>query len=186
MATTMVEIEGIFEWAKVFENNRDFKYSEETDGEYQISVVMDKANADKLRDAGCRRKITTDPEGRGFVVRLTRPHAGKNAWACGQPQVAGPDGTAWDIRENGLIGNGSSGRVLASVFTTTKGTGTRLEAIQVVDHVQFVSEGGDGDAPKGGVNSFFKDMTGSTPKQPVTPAPKAASSAPIPEDEIPF
>ena len=43
MATEMVEIEGIFEWAKVFEHNRDKRYSADTDGEYQLSIIMDEA-----------------------------------------------------------------------------------------------------------------------------------------------
>lgn len=184
MATQMIEIDGIFEWAKVFESNRDYRYSEDTDGEYQLSIIMDDDTAKRLKAAGCGKKMYQDPEGRGVVVRLTRPHSAPNAWAGGAPKVAGPDGSPWDIKENGLIGNGSSGRVLASIFETKTGRkGTRLEAIQVVDLVQYVSDDG-GSASGGGVNSFFKDMTGGAPKA-NTSAPQTAK-APIAEDEIPF
>lgn len=184
MATEMVEIEGIFEWAKIFEHNRDRRYSEDTDGEYQISIIMDEANAKKLKAAGCQKKMTADPDGRGTVVRLTRPHAAANAWAGGAPKVAGPDGTAWDVESDGTIGNGSRGRVLAAVFETKNSgrKGTRLEAVQVIDHVEYVNPEGDG-APKSAASSFFKDYTGGNS----TPAPKATAKADsVAEDVIPF
>ena len=183
MATEMVEIEGIFEWAKVFEHNRDKRYSADTDGEYQLSIIMDEANTKKLKAAGCQKKMEADPEGRGTVVRLTRPHAAANAWAGGAPKVAGPDGTAWDLETNGTIGNGSRGRVLAAVFETKTGRkGTRLEAVQVIDHVEYITD--DGDGPKGGAaSSFFKDFTGGNSAPAAKAAPKAA---PVEEDVIPF
>ena len=183
MATQMVEIEGIFEWAKVFEVNRDHRYSEETDGEYQLSVIMDDDNAKKLKAAGCQKKMESDPEGRGTVVRLTRPHKAMNAWAGGPPKLAGPDGTAWSLEDDGMIGNGSSGRVLAAVFETKTGRkGTRLEAVQVIDLVRYESEGDGGGASA--TSSFFKDYTKDQPKA----ATKSAAKAPAPdlEDEIPF
>jgi hypothetical protein len=184
MATEMVEIEGIFEWAKIFEHNRDRRYSEDTDGEYQISIIMDEANAKKLKAAGCQKKMTADPDGRGTVVRLTRPHAAANAWAGGAPKVAGPDGTAWDVESDGTIGNGSTGRVLAAIFETKTGRkGTRLEAVQVIDHVEYVNPDGDDAPKKGAAASFFKDYTGGNS----APAPKPAAKADsVAEDVIPF
>jgi hypothetical protein len=177
MATQMVEIEGIFEWAKIFESNRDFRYSEETDGEYQLSIIMDDANAKKLKSAGCQKKMERDPEGRGTTVRLTRPHNAGNSWAGGAPKVAGPTGTPWSIADDGMIGNGSFGRVLAAVFETKTGRkGTRLEAVQVIDHVKYETEGGEA-TPS---NSFFKDYTKAS-------APKQAAPAKVQQaDEIPF
>lgn len=186
MATKMVEIEGIFEWAKIFEHNRDRRYSEETDGEYQLSIIMDDENTKKLKEAGCQKKMIKDPDGRGTVVRLTRPHQAPNAWAGGAPAVAGPSGTAWDVDSDGSIGNGSTGRVLAAIFETKTGRkGTRLEAVQVVEHVPYVTD--DGAAPSGGgAASFFKDFTSSTASSPA-PKPKAVKqAAPVEDDVIPF
>ena len=183
MATQMVEIEGIFEWAKVFEVNRDRRYSEDTDGEYQLSVIMDDANAKKLKAAGCQKKMESDPEGRGTVVRLTRPHKAMNSWAGGAPKVAGPDGTAWSLEEDGMIGNGSTGRVLAAVFETKTGRkGTRLEAVQVIDLVRYESEGDGGSS--NATSSFFKDFTKDQPKS--APTKSVKEPAPDLEDEIPF
>ena len=186
MATQRIEVEGIFEWAKVFEVNRDYKFSEETDGQYQLSVIVDADTAKKLKAAGCRRRPSIDEEGRGQVFRFTRPHHTSNSWQCGAPKVAGPDGSPWNIEEDGLIGNGSSGRVLLEIYDTTKGTGTHLVAVQVTDHVQYVSEGGsssDSTVSGPSVDSFFKNTAGASPK------PKAATPAPqqdLASDEIPF
>jgi len=183
MATEMVEIEGIFEWAKIFEHNRDHRYSADTDGEYQLTIIMDEANTKKLKAAGCQKKMTQDPDGRGTMVRLTRPHSAPNAWAGGAPKVAGPDRTEWDLETHGTIGNGSRGRVLAAVFETKTGRkGTRLEAVQVIDHVPYITD--DGDSPKqSAVSSFFKDYSGGETKASPKPAAKADS---VSEDVIPF
>jgi len=187
MPTQLVEIEGIFEWAKVFEQNRDYRFSEETDGEYQLSIIMDDANAKKLKAAGCQKKMSPDPEGRGTVVRLTRPHTAPNQWAGGPPPVGRPDGTKWSLEDDGLIGNGSTGRVRAAVFDTRTGRkGTRLEAIQVVNHIPHVSEGDTGGA---GLNSFFKDMTSVTAPATNSPSPATKSkkvAEALAEDDIPF
>lgn len=188
MPTQIVEIEGIFEWAKVFEHNRDYRFSEETDGEYQLSIIMDDTNTKKLKSSGCQKKMTTDPEGRGTVVRLTRPHEAPNEWAGGPPPVGRPDGTKWDLEEDGLIGNGSTGRVRVAVFDTRTGRkGTRLEALQVVDHVRHAGDGGSGGG--GGLDSFFKDMT--SVKAPATNSPSPTTKSKkvaeaLADDDIPF
>lgn len=187
MPTKLLEIEGIFEWAKVFEQNRDYRYSEETDGEYQLSIIMDDDNAKKLKATGCQKKMTPDPEGRGTVVRLTRPHTAPNKWGGGPPAVGRPDGTKWDLEEDGLIGNGSTGRVRVAVYDTNTGRkGTRLEAIQVVNHIRHV---GEGDSVGSSLNSFFKDMTSVTAPATNSPSPATKSkkvAEALADDDIPF
>lgn len=190
MATEMVVLEGITEWPKLFEFNRDKpEWSRDTDGEYSLRVILDDENVKKIKAAGSQKKLATDPDGRGMVFAPTRPHKARNDWAGGPPKVAGPDGTPWDTQTDGLIGNGSKVRVLVAVYDAGSGRkGTRLEAVQVVDHVPFISDN-DGASGGGGVNSFFKDLTGGQPAP--APAPKAAAapvkaSAPVSEDSIPF
>ncbi len=187
MATELVKVEGILEWAKIFEVNRDYRYSEETDGEYQITVIMDGDNTKKLKEAGCAKTFKKDEQGRGTVVRLTRPHNTGKDWQGGPPKVAGPDGTAWDLQADGLIGNGSRGVVVVSIYGGEDGLrkGSRLEAVQVIDHIRYESEN---NGNYGGYESFFKDYTkGEDPKKsaPVKSAPVKREHVEL-NDEIPF
>lgn len=184
MATTMVEVEGIAEWPKLFEFNRDKPdWSKETDGEYTVQIVLDDANKAKLEAAGTQKKFRTDAQGRGHVFAPTRPHLARNEWAGGAPKVAGPTGTMWNTEADGLIGNGSRIRVLVAIYDAGQSRkGTRLEAVQVTELVPYISEGGSG-SQGGGVNSFFKDTTGGSAPSTPTPAPKKAA---VELDEIPF
>lgn len=186
MATTMVEIEGIVEWPKLFEFNRDKPDWNDTDGLYTLRVIIGDEDVAKLKKAGTQKKMETDKDGRGMVFAPTRPHLARNAWAGGPPKVAGPDGTPWNPEEDGLIGNGSKCRVLVAVYDAGRLKGTRLEAVQVVEHVPYVSDGGSGNGG-GATSGFFKDLTGSSSKSaPVAVKAKKAAAAVAVEDEIPF
>lgn len=184
MATTMVEVEGIAEWPKLFEFNRDKPdWSKDTDGEYTVQLILDDANKAKLESAGTQKKFRTDSQGRGHIFAPTRPHKARNEWAGGAPKVAGPDGTMWNTETDGLIGNGSRVRALIAIYDAGQNRkGTRLEAVQVTEVVQYISEGGNSGASGGGVNSFFKDTTSGSS------APKAAApkQVVVAGDEIPF
>ena len=187
MATTMVEIEGIVEWPKLFEFNRDKPDWNDTDGLYTLRVIIGDDDVAKLKQAGTQKKMETDPEGRGKVFAPTRPHQAKNAWAGGPPKVAGPDGTPWDPQEDGLIGNGSRCRVLVAVYDAGRLTGTRLEAVKVVDHIPYVSEGSNqSSGGAGALNGFFKDLTGEKKAAPKPQVKSKQVADAVAEDEIPF
>jgi hypothetical protein len=188
MATTMVEVQGIVEWPKLFEFNRDKPEWNDTDGLYNLRIILDDDDVAKLKQAGTQKKFETDPENRGMVFAPSRPHKAKNEWAGGPPKVAGPDGTPWNVDEDGLIGNGSVCRVLIAVYDAGKLKGTRLEAVQVVDHVPYISDKEGSGAGGAGVNSFFKDMTkngDSAASKPQAVKAKKVAAA-LAEDEIPF
>ena len=188
MATTMVEVQGIVEWPKLFEFNRDKPSWNDTDGLYKLNIILGDEDVAKLKEAGTQRKFKTDPEGRGLVFSPDRKHKANNEWAGGPPKVAGPDGTPWNVDEDGLIGNGSVCRVLIAVYDAGKLKGTRLEAVQVVDHVPYISDKEGSGAGSAGVNSFFKDMTkngGSAAAKPQAVKAKKVAAA-LAEDEIPF
>ena len=91
----------------------------------------------------------------------------------------------WNLEEDGLIGNGSKCRVLVAVYDAGRLKGTRLEAVQVVDHIPYVSEGG-GQPTGGGLNGFFKDLTAETKAAPSAPVKAKKAAAAVAEDEIPF
>lgn len=181
MATKTIELQGILEWTKVFESNRDQgEFDVETDGATTVDIIMDDENLKLMKDAGVRKQGKMDDEGRGTRVKFKRPWKDKfdREWAAGPPSVYGPDGSVW-TEEDGLIGNGSIGVVFVDVYDTKMGKGTRLSGVQVIDHVEFDGEGGGTSGPKPKdytAGKASKDNTGSS-----STGQKTAT-----EDEIPF
>jgi hypothetical protein len=85
---------------------------------------------------------------------------------------------------DGYIGNGSTGLVRVAVYPAGNSgrTGSRLEAVQVVDHVEYESEGG-------GSSGGFKDLSSYSSKeakQEDAPKKKVAAKKPVEDDAIPF
>jgi hypothetical protein len=82
-----------------------------------------------------------------------------------------------------LIGNGSTGVVLASVYNAKGLWGTRLDGVQVIDPVEYDS-GDDGDyTPKPRFQDHSKSAAPTPAKAKSKPAPKKKEDL---EDEIPF
>ena len=190
MATEYITTEGPIIWAKVFEQNRDFPpFDDNKDGFYTLTQIIDDAEKAKLEAAGCRKKLETNPDGPGWLYKPRRAHTvpGKD-WAGGPPKIAKPDATPWSLEDDGLIGNGSVCLLVCQVYDSRNGKGTRLEAIQVLEHVPYASEGG------AGPTSFFKDRTGGEAARdkavvdfikPREPKPEAQKREVL-DDEIPF
>ena len=175
MPSTQLKVNGILQWAKVFESNRDnAEWTKETDGAYKVTVLMDKEMADELKASGCRKKITEE-DGK-FKVTFSRPHTAKYDWQGGAPVVADVTGKAWNLEEKGLIGNGSTGNVVIDLYDGGPlGKGTRLIGVQVIDHVVYESEGGSSQP-----RAMFEDLSGGS----AAVSPKSAS--PEQQDSIPF
>jgi hypothetical protein len=138
MSTELFEFEGIASWARVFEQNRDMdkRFHGDYDGLCSIDLEMDKEEYDKFIATGSR--TSGKPGENGIIVKFKRKFA--HAFAGGAPKVAKADGTLWKLEEDGLIGNGSRVKVFATVYDTKIGKGTRLEGVQVLEHVPFESE----------------------------------------------
>ena len=143
MTAQLVELEGTLNWAKVFSFNKDTNEDYHgPGGAYTVDVLLEKDQLDKLTKSGSRLKpkVTDD----GIAIRFKRKHinaAGIEEFG-GPPKVVDAEKELWP--EGVLIGNGSKGKVYISVYETKLGKGTRLEGIQVTDHVQFEGEGGGG------------------------------------------
>lgn len=196
MAATKLYLQGEIEWAKVFEQNRDKRGPngawEDRGGACTIVLWLDKENQKKFNESGSRMsyqkakddtgayEVKVDDQGRK-ALQLRRywinekfPNYG------GAPEVNRIDGTEWDLEEDGLIGNGSVGIVCATIYDTATGKGTRLEGVQVLEHVEFKSEGGSG-------GGMFQDRSGGAKKEGKTPPkPAPAKTAADLDDEIPF
>ena len=148
MTTQLIELEGIASWAKVFENNRDMNADFHGEGgAYTVDVQLEKEELDKLTKSGSRLKPKLGDDGVSIRFKRKHIHPGGIEELGGPPKVVGPEKETI----NGIIGNGSRVKVYVSVYDTKLGKGTRLEGMQVVDLVEYESEGGEG----GGVRLPF-------------------------------
>jgi len=177
MATRKVKLEGIAEWAKVFEENREmtgYKPTPEAVGAYEdcngackIDIIMNDVNYKKLQASKSMKKGTDDALDRGRKVTFVRKFETGRDWDSGVPIVLKEDNTRWDYESDGPIGNGSIVEVTLAVYDIKKygNTGTRLERVKVIDHKPY-----DPDEEE----------------QFASPPPKKESANEIANDEIPF
>lgn len=152
MATRKVKLTGIAEWAKVFTQNRDM---EGFDGAYRdcngactIDLILDDENLALLKASRSMKRGVPDTEGRGTRVKLVRKYDTGKDWDSGAPIVKKSDGSNWDYSLDGTIGNGSTVEVVLSVYDTKMKSivGTRLDAVIVIDHVEYVADAVSDDA----------------------------------------
>ena len=149
MATRKVELTGISEWAKVFEENRDLRGFEgawlDTDGRCTINVILDDKEMAKLVASKSMKKGKPDPEGRGTTVKFDRKFDTGRDWDSGAPVVTKADGTRWNYDEDGIIGNGSTVEIKLSVYDTKRKDiiGTRLDRVKVIEHVEYIAPDDD-------------------------------------------
>ena len=143
MATTKLVLEGEFNWAKVYPENRDMKgyegVYEECDGAYTIDVLLDEDNFQKLKASGSMKAKNKHPDENGkYKVKFVRKHTAPFEWAGGAPKVIDANGDVFTRP----IGNGSQGFVELTVYTTSRKNiiGTRLDAVQITNLVEFEQE----------------------------------------------
>lgn len=187
--TTAVQftIRGKVKWAKVFENNRDLKGPngnwERDGGRYTITVVVDDKSEKTLKEVGSQKKVKVDSEG-DRVVQLERKHIAPYSYG-GPPRVIHADKTPWSFMDDGLIGNGSEAIIAGTVYEAGGLKGTRLEVVQVLDHVVYEVDNPDYDPlDKFGIVSQADDADEEKPK--AKKATKKKTSEEVPDDEIPF
>ncbi len=134
-------------WAKVLDGNPD-EYGDKVF--YKISLSPDDESVSKFNKSGMTlkyRELTSeepdvmgwtfrrDVEGRTFKDKKTGK---EKTLGGGAPRVVDAEGNKWDT--DVLIGNGSTVEILVSTYQTkTKPikTGHRLEAVKVIDLVQY-------------------------------------------------
>lgn len=148
MATRNVYLTGKAKWAKLTESNMDTKFGEK----YTIDVYLDDAGIIALKSSGSRITIREDEEGK--FVKLSKDHKRKVTdedtgqlvdEILGPPDVGmGKDEEGYLIPFKELIGNGSTVEVKVAVYDSKFGKGTRLEAVNVLNHVPYESKSPDG------------------------------------------
>lgn len=183
----VVELRGKAHWAKIFEENRDKtgpKGAWEKDGgRCTIKLYLDDDEYEKLKAAKSQKQLKSDADGQ--YVDLDRKFVAPHTYG-GAPRVFGPDGvTPWTI-EDGLIGNGSEVIVYVTVYDGKGLMGTRLEVVQIVDHIEYESpEGDDGEYdPMAKFN--LRDHSSKAAKPKATKAKTTKAPADDLDDEIPF
>ncbi len=135
MSTQIIYVSGTAKWAKVYEDQLDTKFG----ANRNIVVYPDEASIIALKSAGCRSEPKTDED--GVYYKFKREHEKEikgEKVVFGPPKVIDADGALF----NKKIGNGSKVTVKLSVYDTSKGKGTRLEAVRVDEHVPFEENGG--------------------------------------------
>lgn len=185
MASERIELFGEFMYPKVFEFNRDKQGPNgawaDKGGACTIDLLMDEGNYQKYKESGARLKVHEEDGSYRVKFRRMFTHD-KIPELGGAPRVANIEGKPWEPDEDGLIGNGSKGFVQISVYDTATGKGTRLEGIQVVEHVPYES-----DYDPTGYTGFSDKSDLVEGKK--TKAKAKASKAPVssdPEDDLPF
>lgn len=158
MTTKIITLEGPCYYAKIFEDNRDMKgYEgayEDCNGAYEITVALDDVEHQKLNDSGSKVQGVLDDEG-FHRCKFKRKHEVRNrknneiiSEFSGPPRVVDADGELWPHTKDmpSLVGNESRVLVAVSVTPDKKKPSivyTRLEGVQVLDHVEYVEgEGG--------------------------------------------
>lgn len=181
---TTVELRGKVKWAKVFEENRDMNGPngvwKDDEGRYTITLVVDDISKAALKEAGSQKRVKEDSEG-DKVVQIERKHKAPFTYG-GPPRVVHADTSPWSLEDDGLIGNGSECIVFATVYEAGGLKGTRLEVVQVIDHVEYESEYDP--------TSKFNLKDHSTPT-PAKASPKKASKKKsdieeLEDDDVPF
>jgi hypothetical protein len=179
-----VELDGIIEWAKLFEHNRDQKgYNDayvDTNGRTTVNFILDDDNMAKLKKTGSLKRGKPDPEGRGTSVKFDRKWETGREWDSGAPAVYRVDGNPWNHEVDGEIGNGSIGRIqlVVTYFPSVKTFSTRIEKVKILEHVPY----------EGPTDPFKVDESGKAPA-PQKAATPTTTPPPMEEDlsdEIPF
>jgi len=148
---------GKCEYAMIFEDNRSmlgwndatqaFDVPHPLGGRYSIGLIMDPADYKKFKMTGAYPALHSKYTEEGDdLVKLGRNHETRgrdgNVWkeVSGPVKVTHADGKPWDFEKDGAIGNGSTVEVEVTVYQTTKAPGTRLEAVKIIDLVEYAPE----------------------------------------------
>lgn len=136
-------------WARVYEGNHDEFGGKEF---YKITVALDDESWALFNKSGLKLKpkeVSSDDDTLGITFRRdvhakTGVDKKGKPWSLGggAPRVVDVDGDEFDD----LIGNGSVVEVLVERYPSKIGKwGHRLEAVKVIDHVQYEAPDDDED-----------------------------------------
>jgi hypothetical protein len=133
MATTKHKVQGIAQWAKVFDSNKELRdwqgNPHDFGGLFKIDVILDKENKALYKTSGTSGKGKFDDDG-NFIATFKRKEKERFEWAGGAPKVLNSDDSLFT---GTMIPNGSKVEVEFTVYTTSMSPGTRLESVKVLE-----------------------------------------------------
>lgn len=142
----MIDVTGKGKWAKLFEHNRDMGSKKAEGAKYDypeatsIEVYLDQEELSKVTKKVPSTKPKIDEE--GIRVKFKRNWINRVPSRGGPPVVKDAEGNPWDSTV--LIGDGSTVRIIAEVYTHQYGKSARLVAVQVLELVEYEPEEGEG------------------------------------------
>ena len=138
MPSTTLYLSGIAKWVKVYPGQEDLKYGKKA----VLDLYLDEESFPMFKASGSRIEVRENEDGK--FIKLTRDvdKAFKDV-PLGHPKVIDTEGKPFDK----IIGNGS--RIVAKtvIYDSKFGKGTRLEAVQVLDHVPYDEPNVDPNSP---------------------------------------
>lgn len=131
MATQIVYLTGICNWAKLLEPDKKYKY-------WGLDLYPDAQSLDKLKKSGAQLELRTDKEGKGPFVKLRRVQQKliKSELVKNDPPNL-LDHDNKPLPQETLIGNGSKVTCKIEVFDTVKGKGCNLVTVRVDELVEY-------------------------------------------------
>jgi hypothetical protein len=140
MSTQTIYVTGTAKWARVYEGQMDTEYGEK----FHVTVYPDEASLIAIKSSGSRIKAREDEDGICFKFSRDNKKEFKGVEEIlGPPKVLDKEGNPFDK----IIGNGSKITAKLSVYDSSKGKGTRLEAVRVDNHIPYERVGGNADNP---------------------------------------
>ena len=121
-------LSGIAKWVKVYPGQEDTKFGKRAG----LDLYLDEESLPTFKASGSRIELRENEDGK--FIKLTRDidKTFKDI-PLGYPKVFDKEVNTFDK----IIGNGSRVAAKVVIYDSKFGKGTRLEAIQVLDHVPY-------------------------------------------------
>ena len=200
----------VFGYTKI--QQADFKYGSNTDKEYTVDCIVDKATAKawnkqfpkqkakEIDNEDFKRIFKIDPPFDGdeqFVIKLKKPAQYTKDGVSVQipdqyrPRVfeKGADGKLIDITKDKLVSNGSKGVASYEENTNDFGTFAKLKAIRVDELIEYKKAGGATSYDELGEVASLADDFSSVPERELSSVQKEQRQPEPEEDEaedLPF
>jgi hypothetical protein len=135
----LYSVKGKARFAKLFERNKDNNVDFHGEGgAYTIDVMLEKEELDKVTKSGSRLKPRLSDD--GLSIKFKRKNINEAIPAFGgKPKVVDKDDQPWD--DTVSVGNDSEVEVWFTTYDTKMGKGTRLEAVKVLELVEWEGDG---------------------------------------------
>ncbi len=137
MATEVIDVTGISEWAKLTEDTRDLGSSKADGAKYDypeactVDLVMEPSELKKVTAANKEARVKVGDDGMSVKFRRNFVNSRNPKWG-GAPEMVDADGEPFDKNP----GDGSELRLAVEVYDTKHGKGMRILKVMVLNYVE--------------------------------------------------